>query len=763
MDSSIRARFAPFADYAWTVTPRRIRRMNHKLPNQPRALAHLLIPAVVFGLCVWASGGAASFLPPWRPSHAPLGGIWPPLLALLLGLLGLYTARRGWALLFPIIQPKLSNRWAQRLTPTTTSAPHRFRIEPIDWLIGLALVFAQYEVLDLYRDFYNPENQAIGHDNYAFLSTAVAAHSGRWDLYMVDKRPLYGIVSAFFAPWFSGDVVRTTVAVSMACMSLLQLPMFLLGRLWGGRAAGLAAGCMLLGTALFYPYAHEVSSYPLYNLVATATVLAVSWALFHPGRKSFLIAGLVMAVLTLTQVKNFTFNAPMLALLFLSILLDGKGNRIQRFLAMTAPIGLAVMFLRAYPVEFTPLNVLVMHHREEVNYEIPYEWDETITPSVRSPSPLSPHLPDFLRGGEFEAVSGVMLTPPNSDVVAAFPQDGPKPRWEVVRATSIPPTPVRLSHNIKQASILAPGIGSVMFPLVALGWLWSLFCPATPTRRRMGLPVGWWRAGVLLVPLASCFGSLSLKFNLRYIFHAAPTLYVLMGLAAVGAAHLVSRNSGLWWQWASKAMAVMLGVSMATALFIRAPLISSELDERIIENAFFRLPPDSRQLMGKGYRLLSAYLDEHVGDKTAVYDCTPIAMGLYRPLDERLIRPKNGSERDKLCKQQLSKEPGSTPRILVLTSIPEFFGPDAVMPQHAARAGWTLLYGYDMTAPRELGDPEDLKAIGSGWLAIFTDTPDGAPAGVSMLNGASPSTTALGTDSPTNPNRNAGRPQDGNP
>ena len=738
---------------------------NESQATEPtRTLAHLLIPAVVFGLCVWASGGAASFLPPWRPSHAPLGGIWPPLLALLLGLLGLYTARRGWALLFPAIESKLSPQWSQRLAPATTSAPHRFRIEPIDWLIGLALVFAQYEVLDLYRDFYNPENQAIGHDNYAFLSTAVAAHSGRWDLYMVDKRPLYGIVSAFFAPWFAGDVVRTTVAVSMACMSLLQAPHVLAGATVGWACSRPRRWMHVAGDGLVLPLRTRGFVLPAVQPGGGhGHCVGRFWALFHPGRKSFLIAGLVMAVLTLTQVKNFTFNAPMLALLFLSLLLDRKGHRIQRFVAMTVPIGLAVMFLRSYPVEFTPLNVLVMHHREEVNYEIPYEWDETITPSVRSPSPLSPHLPNFLRGGEFEAVSGVMLTPPNSDVVAAFPQDGPKPRWEVVRATSIPPTPVRLSHNIKQASILAPGIGSVMFPLVALGWLWSLFCPATPMRRRIGLPVGWWRAGVLLVPLASCFGSLSLKFNLRYVFHAAPTLYVLMGLAAVGAAHLVSRNSGQLWQWAAKGMAVMLGISMATALFIRAPLISSELDERIIENAFFRLPPDSRQLMGKGYRLLSAYLDEHVGDKTAVYDCTPIAMGLYRPLDERLIRPKNGSERDKLCKQQLGKEPGSTPRILVLTSIPEFFGPDAVMPQHAARAGWTLLYGYDMTAPRELGDPEDLKAIGSGWLAIFTDTPDGAPAGVSMLNGASPSTTALDTDSPTNPNRKAGRPQDGNP
>ena len=737
--------------------------MKNLALNRTRVLPHLLIPAVVLGLCVWASGGAASFLPPWRPSHGPLGGVWPPLLAFILCLLGIRTARGLGLILYPWLEPRIPVTWRRFVSPNQPTQPHRYRIEPIDWVLAFAFAFCQYAILDLYRDLYNPENQAIGHDNYAFLSTAVAAQSGRWDLYMVDKRPLYGILSAFISPLFGGDTIRATVAVSMGAMSIIQVPMFLLGRLWGGKTAGFAAGFMLLGTALFYPYAHEVSSYPLYNLVATSTVLAVSWALFHPTTRTFLLAGVVMGVLTLTQVKNFTFNVPMVILLVMSLVLDGKGSRIKRTIAMLSPIGIALGILTSYPVEFTPLNVLVMHHREEVNYEIPYTWEETIQPSLRSPSPLSPYLPNFLRGGEFEAASGVMLTPPNSNVVSAFPQDGPNPRWEVVRATTIPPTTVRLSHNIKQASILAPGIGSVLFPLVAAGWIWSLLVPACPIRRRFGVPVGWWRAGVLFIPIASCFGSLSLKFNLRYVFHAAPTMYVLVGLAAAGAAHIATRNSGIGWRVLAKSSAVALGISMGIALFIRAPLISSPLNERVVENAFFRLPPDARQLMGKGYRLVSAYLDEHVAENAPIYDCTPIAMGLYRPHDARLIRPKNGSERDRLCKKQLSAAPSSTPRILVLTSIPEFFGPDAVMPQHAASAGWTLLYGYDMSVPREVGAAEDLAAISSGWIAVFTDQANDQKVGLSMLNGASPSTAALAPNSPTNPNRNAGRPEAGNP
>ncbi len=706
---------------------------------------------------VWASGGAAAVVPPWMPSRGPLGAVWPPLLALSIAILALTAARTAAAALGA---PRLRGP----LDPAVAAPPHRFRIEPGDVAIALAFAAAQYGILDLYRDFYNPENQAIGHDNYAFFSTAVAAASGRWDLYMVDKRPLYGLLTAAADPAVRGDLVHAAIGVNMAVMSLTQVPMVLLGRLWGGRAAGAAAGFMLLGCVLFYPYAHEISSYPLYFFVSTVVVLAVSWAVLHPSPRSALWAGLSMAVLTLTQVKNFTFNAPMVVLLGFGILVDGCGHRLRRSVAVVGPIAAALAMLKAYPVEFTPLNVLVMHHREEVNYEIPYEWDEEVRPDIRNPSPLSPWLPDFLRGGELEAVTSVMMTAPNSDVVAAFPQDGPLPRWEIVRATTIPPLAVRLEHNVKQAAILAPGLGTVLLPLVAAGWLWSLLVPTARTRRRWGLPVGWWKAGVLMVPLASCFGSFSLKFNLRYVFHAAPTLFVLIACSAAGVAALLSRRGGGLWRTLYGAAVVAFGISVGTALYIRAPLMAGPLDATARAQAFFRLPPDARQLMGKGYRLLGRYLDDHLTEGDAeIYDCTPIAMGLYRPDDARLIRPKNGSERDKLCARQLASPADETPRFLVVTSIPEFFGPDAVTPQRATRAGWTLLYGYDMNVPRELVTGDAENGIGQGWLAVYTDTPNDAMSGHSMLKGESPSTAALAADSPTQPNRQAGAPAKGNP
>jgi len=693
------------------------------------------------------------------PSRGPLGGVWPPLLAFTLGLLAIIATRGAFAGLWTRFGQKLPALFE----PNADVAPHRFRINGTDVLLGLAFAAAQYGVLDLYRDFYNPENQAIGHDNYAFLSTGVAAYSGRWDLYMVDKRPLYGFITAILSPLFKGDIIHSAVGINMAVMSLIQVPLFLLGRYWGGRSAGAVGALMYLGCILFYPYAHEVSSYPLYMLVSTVVVLAVSIALRQGTATTYLWAGLTMGVLTLTQVKNFTFNIPMLGLLGAGMLLDGNRQFFRRILGLLAPIGIALGLLYATPVEFTPLNVLVMHHREEVNYEIPYTWDKTEKPDRANPSPLSPYLPKALRGGEFEAVTGVMMTPPNSNVIAAFPQDGPLPRWEEVRKTTIPPLKERLTHNIKQFATLGPGLGSILVPLMGLGLLMAAIRPTSREERVWGVPKTWWRMGVLVVPLASCFGSLSLKFNLRYVFHASPSAFVLVGIGIALLSTWVIRKGGLFWQLSARLVALGLGVSLAISLFIRAPLMASPIDQRILEGAFFRLPPDARQLMGKGYRLVSQFVDQYVDETVEIYDCTPIALGLYRPLDTRLIRPLNGSERDRLCKQQLAAASTDTQRVLVLTSIPEFFGPDAVTPVHASAAGWTLLYGYDMHAPRELGEAADLQQIGSGWIAVFTDKADPEQLGHSMLNGASPTTAAMAEDSPTKPKRTAGAPQDGNP
>jgi hypothetical protein len=299
------------------------------------------------------------------------------------------------------------------------------------------------------------------------------------------------------------------------------------------------------------------------------------------------------------------------------------------------------------------------------------------------------------------------------------------------------------------------------FLLTLMGRLRDPLSRATGWRRL--LPVGWWHAGLLAVPLFSCLGSLSLKFNFRYVFHSVPTTLVLVALASVGLVRLVlPRTQGIW-TLLGRLLALGLCGSLGLALYIRAPLLHRPLDTEIIQQAFFRLPPDHRQLMGKGMDLVGQYVTEHVPDDAQIYDCTPIAMGLFIPEDPRLIRPKNGSERDRLCTTQAKTAAGEKPRVLIVTSIPEFFGPDVLTPAKARRGGgWTLAYGYDIHGPRELGQPEDWSRIGPGWIAVLVDTPDEL-VGLSMLEGAAPGIWVLEPGSPALPSTELGAPEAGNP
>jgi hypothetical protein len=713
-------------------------------------------------------GTTARLLPPWDVGGGPLGGVWPPLLAVAWGLAVLAVARGALQLGWQRILPSMPERLRSLLNPMPSAPSTPKLLDRWDLMLMGLLCGAMLAIAETYRFYYNPESRCIGHDNYAFLSGAVAAASGRWDLYMVDKRPLFGLITAAVSGLMDGDTIRAAVRVNTAAVALLPAPTYLVGRLFGGRAAGLGAGLMLLGVSLMYPFAHETASYALYNLVTTATVAGVAWALLRPSPRTYLLAGLLMAILTLTQVKNFTFNLPMGSLLLLGMFLDQKQQRWLRLGALTGPIAGALMVLSLYPVEFTPLNVLIMHHREEVHTEIPYTWDAPRIPDAQRPSPISDYLPGFLRWGEIEGVASTMLTGPDSDVWAAFPGDGPGRRWAHCPGTTIPPLAVRISHNLGQARTLAPGLGSLLFPLAGLGFLLTLMGRLrTPLYRSTGwrrlLPVGWWHTGLLAVPLFSCLGSLSLKFNFRYVFHSVPTTLVLVALASVGLVRLMlPRTQGIW-TVLGRLLALGLCGSLGLALYIRAPLLRLPLDAEIIQQAFFRLPPDHRQLMGKGMDLVGQYVTEHVPDDAQIYDCTPIALGLFIPEDPRLIRPKNGSERDRLCTTQAKTAAGEQPRVLIVTSIPEFFGPEVLTPAKARRAGgWTLAYGYDTHGPRELGQPEDWSRIGPGWIAVLVDTPD-ERVGLSMLAGAAPGIWVLEPGSPALPSRGLGIPEAGNP
>ena len=79
------------------------------------------------GRDAWASAGAAAFVPPWMLSRGPLGGLWPPLLAFVLGLLGIMTLRG------------IASLWTsapRALSADFSAGPHRFRLSP--WMSSSA-------------------------------------------------------------------------------------------------------------------------------------------------------------------------------------------------------------------------------------------------------------------------------------------------------------------------------------------------------------------------------------------------------------------------------------------------------------------------------------------------------------------------------------------------------------------------------------------------------------------------------------------------
>ena len=65
------------------------------LPSVPgtRSWLHVVLAAVALAALVNLAGSSGAFLPPWMPTAAPLGGIWPPLLAVGVTLLAVVLAQ----------------------------------------------------------------------------------------------------------------------------------------------------------------------------------------------------------------------------------------------------------------------------------------------------------------------------------------------------------------------------------------------------------------------------------------------------------------------------------------------------------------------------------------------------------------------------------------------------------------------------------------------------------------------------------------------
>jgi len=140
-----------------------------------------------------------------------------------------------------------------------------------------------------------PARAPMGPDANNYVGCALAFETGAWDLYFNDRYPAYPWLVALFSP--DGPSVPTTgTVVSMGAVALTALPLYAVGRLLGGRMAGVAGAVLGLRQAVVLDAGRSFTHYPLSTLV-DASLLALGLALARTG--SPLVAWALSAVAAL--------------------------------------------------------------------------------------------------------------------------------------------------------------------------------------------------------------------------------------------------------------------------------------------------------------------------------------------------------------------------------------------------------------------------------------------------------------------------------
>ncbi len=481
---------------------------------------------------------------PWRET------VYPPWLLLGAGLCGT-------VLLWRVVQGVGALRGLGRRDPRSTT-PTRDDSEETtpavtspgwpDLVLGAAVGLVAWVLLDAFRRARNPLGTCVGMDAPTFLGDIVAIGLGRWDLYNTDKRLPYPWLSAKLADWSGLSYLEAGQVVSFASAVLLGVVVYLLARAFTGRRTAILAALLHLSLPILHPYAVQTTSYAFFYLVVNGTVAAAAWAVVTRRGWLYVLTGALAVLSVGTQIKGLTVVVPVLSVVVLWTVARGLRASLRPLVLLAAPIAVGMLLSERLPVRYTPLSWLIAHHREEVHQDIPYQWRETVSRPLDSPSVLSPWLPGFLRGGELEALAAVLLAPADADVVV-FPRQasgGGRGAPHVLSGTTIPPLEVRVARNLEGLVQFLPENRIVLLMLLGLGILGAL----VPLPR--GLPpcrrgAGW----VLVAALVSVWGSLSLKFHIRYLLQALPAASILV----VHGVDVVA------WQWVGRAPRAVRGAS----------------------------------------------------------------------------------------------------------------------------------------------------------------------------------------------------------
>ena len=544
-------------------------------------------------------------------------------------------------------------------------------------LLVIVLFVGSYGVLDAYRMKANPHSAVIGMDNPAFISNIAAVAEAKWDIYNKDKRMMWARICLQVSRWTGQPYHEAAQWVSLVSIASLA-PLTYLGALpLLGRLGALLAAIVTLSSPQLHPFAIQTTSYAFFFATVLLALSVGIWTVATRAAWMYAATGLALSLCIATQIKGITIALPIIGLALVAGLTTGARGMAVRTLLLLIPLAVNQWMIDNAPVRYTGMAKLAAIHRFEVNHGLRYQWPQVKKPNPSEPSPVSKWLPSFLKGGEFEALLAVTTTPPDSDVIV-FEPTGPDPhaplRPRIMKETSIPPTAVRLKHNLKA---MEPEFRQTWPMLMALlGFGVSILVIPFP-RSTLGIPrLGGWLVAAVL---ASLFGTLSLKYNIRYVAFAIPAAAICLVVGIAIPARQWTRFQGTW-RIATDIVITWFTLSVALMIFTQSgsAYLSRGISWKRLASYLHtpRLHPRIQQ--AEGYLMVADWLRDNLTPDDRIVDCSPIPVWVYLAGDPRLVPFEGGeSPRQERCLRLLAEGHVPTHVYIVISNVMEYRTPQS--------------------------------------------------------------------------------------